>query len=365
MEEQLKVLIVHNGDSSSDPRIVRSFELLKSHNITCYSLINNNYSTKFIKKDPLPNSIFKAYRYKYNISKHKNLDFNIEYDIILLFDLYDVKILNKFKYKKCVIDLREYYLDQNSSLLHFIYFRRIFKNILNELIEKNDSKIIYTTVSTGLSELYQRLLNVKPIIIYSVPVLLNESSNLNALTENDESHKRISLVYHGVFNRNRGLLRLILLSVFIRKHDFHYVFSNYNSLKSKFVRLIFKHFSNIYFPKPYPYEEIIKNISAFDAGLLLYPKNNKNLDICMPNKVFDFMFAGLPILITPLNDLSKFIDRYKVGFKTKDFSLLSLWRLLASINLDKIIEYRNNTYSVVSNINYDTESEKLIKIYYE
>ena len=59
-------------------------------------------------------------------------------------------------------------------------------------------------------------------------------------------------------------------------------------------------------------EELLK----YDFGLVPHPPDLKvlNISFALPNKLFDYLAAGLPIAGRNISSLKKFIDKHQIGF---------------------------------------------------
>ncbi len=54
--------------------------------------------------------------------------------------------------------------------------------------------------------------------------------------------------------------------------------------------------------------------ASADIGLIVYrPEHSQNVQMCLPNKLFEYLMAGLPILASRLDAVSDIIATYDVG----------------------------------------------------
>ena len=63
----------------------------------------------------------------------------------------------------------------------------------------------------------------------------------------------------------------------------------------------------------------------------------------MPNKLFEYIQAGLCVLSTPLPEIKHFLDSNKCGVVARDFSISCLLETLLALSKDEILESILNT----------------------
>src|SRR5579885_1309769 len=65
---------------------------------------------------------------------------------------------------------------------------------------------------------------------------------------------------------------------------------------------------------PVPYTELLEWTVSADIGLLIYPPDySANIKMCLPNKLFEYLMAGLPVLTSPLEAVTDLIKAYNIG----------------------------------------------------
>lgn len=84
-----------------------------------------------------------------------------------------------------------------------------------------------------------------------------------------------------------------------------------NNFKNKFLNNCFVHFH-----RPLSPGELSREIQKYDYGFIPCPpdQNVLNRNLILPNKLFDYLVAGLPIAGRNTNSLTNFIKKHKVGF---------------------------------------------------
>jgi glycosyltransferase involved in cell wall biosynthesis len=71
--------------------------------------------------------------------------------------------------------------------------------------------------------------------------------------------------------------------------------------------------TRVFFRAPVAQRDILRYSRAADAGIIPYPHLDLNSYYCTPNKLFDFLAAGVPILANDSPELRRFVADQGVG----------------------------------------------------
>ena len=70
---------------------------------------------------------------------------------------------------------------------------------------------------------------------------------------------------------------------------------------------------------PYtPYFSMMKELTRYDWGLCGSPFPTVALDWAMPNKLFEYIAAGLPVIVYNGQEMGEFVEKYELGVVIKD-----------------------------------------------
>lgn len=114
-------------------------------------------------------------------------------------------------------------------------------------------------------------------------------------------------------------------------------------------------------------EIIINTIRQFDIGIIPYIDNNLNQHYSTPNKLFEYMMAGLAIAASDLPEVSKIIDEVENGVlfnprSTKDITA----KLNYLIKNKKILaKFKQNSLKFSKKYSWENQEKKQLKLYEE
>ncbi len=122
-------------------------------------------------------------------------------------------------------------------------------------------------------------------------------------------------LYQGILGLHRGLEELIDASIMLRGLPVHIAFVGHD--RSGGVITQYAEEKNagdmVTFHPPVPSEELAGITGSADAGLLLFQGSCLNHTLSLPNKLFEYMMSGLPVIACDLPEISTVINRHGCG----------------------------------------------------
>jgi len=90
---------------------------------------------------------------------------------------------------------------------------------------------------------------------------------------------------------------------------------------------------------------------------------NQNHKLALPNKLFDYMHAGTPILSNRLKEIEKFIIKYDIGIIIEDVTPERIANSIMAFKENKKLQHelKENCNSTAKNENWLIERLKLIE----
>lgn len=124
-------------------------------------------------------------------------------------------------------------------------------------------------------------------------------------------------LYQGNIQPDRGLEKLVFASAFLEPNVVIVIMGKgMGSTQTQLEALIASEgvADRIKIIPPVPYEELLDWTASADIGLLVHsPDYSLNVRTMLPNKVFEYLMAGLPVLSSPLGAVVDVIRTYDVG----------------------------------------------------
>jgi hypothetical protein len=225
--------------------------------------------------------------------------------------------------------------------------------------EESDGRIYATE---GLSHYVKQNYNVDPSRDLVFPNYLPRSYIPTRLKPKlSEQDGQTHIVYEGTVDSRVSGTHYDLMSVFedIAKHKLHihiYVSCHDEAYKRFSEGSAFIHYHGHLTPKI-----LLQEMTKYDFGWagLNATKNKKHLDVILPNKLFDYIACGLPVLSFPHRTQKRFIEEHGLGFVFHDIEEL-VELLNNDLILDKIrtVLKKRHDFTIEKNI-------VSVKVFYE
>ena len=118
------------------------------------------------------------------------------------------------------------------------------------------------------------------------------------------------------------------------------------------------------FAEPVPVEEVLDWAAGADVGIVPFRATSLNQYYSLPNKLFDYVSASLPVVAGDLPELARMVDERRLGttFDPEDPAALAaaIERVLADPR--RYEELRANVREAAKDLNWSAEAPKLLRI---
>ena len=168
-------------------------------------------------------------------------------------------------------------------------------------------------------------------------------------------------MYQGGLSSGRGIE--ILLDAFKQiDDDSVIVFMGYGPLEDM-IKKASEEYGNIYFYPAVSPDILLDYTSSADFGISTIEDSCLSYRYCLPNKMFEYLMAEIPVIVSNLYEMKRLVENYKVGIVAKENSPTGLKEAIKqAVQLDKK-ELQQNIEKVKEIYNWEEQEKVLLEVY--
>lgn len=266
-------------------------------------------------------------------------------------------LLKKIYKAKLVYDAHELETETNGSKG---FRQKLSKWLEKKLIHKADMTLV---VSESIADWYANEYNIaRPPVVLNAPNTRELKINNHFREQLGIREDQIILLYQGGLMPGRGV-HLILEAFKQRKDDkVVAVFMGYGPLEAD-IKIAAEQHSNIYFFPAVPPQVVLDYTASADMGIHLIQNTCLNHNYCMPNKLFEYAMAGLPVLVSNMKDMSELVTRYAMGAVISDFSADGINQAVDNFLEQDLTSMKANAYQAACENAWEVQEQKMLAAY--
>ena len=301
------------------------------------------------------------------------LNYNLRLFAYLLFTHVDVITANDLdtlpasffaailKRKRLVYDAHEYFTGV-PELVDRPAVRKIWRAIEKRLVP-HVSAIM--TVNESIAALYRAQYSHRITVIRNLPLINQPPGIPGHLPEEFTRHP--FLLYQGAVNMGRGLEQL--LDAMTLMPGIYLVIVGDGDIKGELMHQAkqLNLSTRVCFTGRVSFENLAWYTRQATLGISLEQDIGLNYHYALPNKLFDYMHAGLPVIASDLPEIRKVVATVEFGVLIREFSPEFLAETISGIlnNKELLATWSKNALREAPNYSWEQESDKLLKLYRE
>ena len=367
--QKKKIIISVTNDLSTDQRVKKVCGTLNTMNYDIL-LIGRKRHTSLKLKRPYQT---KRMRLVFNKGALFYAEFNIRLFILLVFSKVDIYHANDLdtllanylaaiiRRKPIVYDSHEYFTGvpeiQNKKLV-----KKVWQTIEQFIFPKLKHII---TVNQSIAQLFKDKYNKDLRILRNVPNKV-ETLKLKSKSELDIAEDKDIIITQGAgININRGIEELVEAMQYL--NNVHLIIIGDGDvipqLKKRVLELKLE--NSIIFKGRMPYHEMMQYTQHAKLGITIDKDTNTNYKYSLPNKLFDFIHAGIPILASKIIEVEKIIKKYQIGLFINNHEPTHIANQIkyALDNKELMSEWKSNTHHASKELNWEIEENTLKDLY--
>lgn len=318
-----KAIVSVINDLVTDQRVDRA----------CTALINSGYDVILVGRQlknslPLTSKPYQRHRMKLFFSQGPL--FYAEYQFRLFVFLLSKKhtllysndldtllpnyISSRLKHSKLIYDSHELFCEV-PELLENPKKRQIWKKIEKWIFPKLESII---TVNKSIANIYQKEYHKRIYVVRNIPITRSDIQLKTKVELNLPNHKKIIILQGAGINIQRGAEEAVEAMQWVDNAILLIVGSGdvLATLKQMVKELNLN--KKVIITGKVPYDELAQYTHIADLGLSLDKDTNMNYRYSLPNKLFDYIHANVPVLVSPLVEISRIVSDYQIGIIIKN-----------------------------------------------
>lgn len=367
--QKKKVIVSVINDLVTDQRVARTCHVLQELNFNVL-LIGRKLKTS----KPLGKMEYECRRMRLLFEQGPQfyLFFNIRLFFVLLFTKADILfsndldtllpnyLISKLKGIPLIYDSHEIFCEVPE--LQSQPFKKRIWELLESWIVPNLNFCI--TVNQSIANYFFNKYNKPFIYIRNIADYTKGSAIKSRLDLNLPTNKKIVILQGAGINIERGAEELL--------ESFNYLDNSYllliigsgdviTQLKDNATRFDINH--KVKFIDKIPASELRHYTANANLGVSIDKDSNLNYHFSLPNKIFDYIHAGIPILATRLPEIERIILKNQIGIFIDHHDPKHIAHQINNfLSNPDYLEYKTNTLIASVEYNWNAEKQKLIHL---
>jgi len=295
-------------------------------------------------------------------------EFNLRLFLFLLFKKADILLANdldtltanylvsKLKGITLVYDSHEYFTEV-PELIQRPRVKRIWEGLERKMLPN----IHYCyTVCNSIANIYNQKYQTSFKVVRNIPLQKNRTQAISV----DSEEKTI--LYQGALNIGRGLEQAIQAMHFI---EAKLIIAGDGDIKQQLENLVKKEAleAKVQFTGRLPIDELAKLTPMANLGLSIEEDLGLNYRFALPNKLFDYIHAGVPVVVSNLPEMKAIVEAYAIGAIALSHQPKELAKTIneALLNPSKRKIWKENLQTAAEELRWENEEKVLQHLFLE
>ena len=340
-----KIFVAVTNDISTDYRVhkICNYLISKNYDVTVYGRVLRNTiqvdrAYKIVRKKHFFNHNFLFYA-EFNLRLFFTLLFT-NTNIILANDLDTLPacfFISRLKKLKLVYDSHELF-SEGPELQGRTFVQRFWRKLEDYFLPRIKNSY---TVSESIVDFYNDKYQNQMGLIRNIP-LKNDIAEVEEVSFPTQNK---TILYQGVLNPGRGLKPMIKALHYIE--DLDLIIIGYGKVEEELKQFVLEENmqTRVHFLGRVAREKLFNYTQKATLGMVLEEPLGLSFTYALPNKLFDYIHAEIPIIAGKLPEVESIVNKYNVGVLVDDYQpetiantikeLLSNNQLLAQIKTNQ------------------------------
>ena len=208
-----------------------------------------------------------------------------------------------------------------------------------------------STVVRAIGELYAEEFGfADPAVIRNCPPYVDQEPTPVAAEE-------IRLLHHGAANHHRGLYEMIdAMRLVEDRFSLTLILMGSEERVAQYVEYAKDLGDRVRFVDPVPMQEISTFINSYDLEIMFYRPRNRNLELALPNKLFEAVQGRLGLVIGESPMMEEVVRQYDNGLIVPGWSSKDLAEALNTLTADRVQRLKDGSAAAAKELSAESES---------
>jgi glycosyltransferase involved in cell wall biosynthesis len=228
------------------------------------------------------------------------------------------------------------------------------------LIGKADQVFV---VSENIANWYAMAYNQpRPTVILNVPRLYTPLPSDQFREAFGIRSDQIIVLYQGGLSLGRGVD--VLLSAFKQRTDDQVVivFMGYGGLEAQ-IQQVANQTNNVFLHPAVPPNVVLDYTGAADIGISFVENTCLSYYYCMPNKLFEYAMAGLPVIVSDMKEMGEMVRKYQMGVVVKGGGAEAINTAIDGLSELDLVELKGNVQQAAKDNAWEVQEARMLGVY--
>jgi glycosyltransferase involved in cell wall biosynthesis len=243
-----------------------------------------------------------------------------------------------------------------------VFWRMLVSPALRHLLMKYSARANASiTVCEPIAERYRHELKIDPIVVYNAPKPVEARAGWHAT-----STTRMRIIHHGYAQSGRGIDQMIrAVAMSDPRFTLDLMLMADDPAHIRYLKRLAEEIApgRIFFRDPVAPLEIVRTVAEYDIGLCVIQPVTYNTLMMLPNKLFEYIQAGLAVCVGPSPAMVNLVERFGVGVVACSFNPVDVSAALNRLTVEDVHAMRHAALDAARIVNADVEMQKIVDLY--
>jgi len=268
-------------------------------------------------------------------------------------------LISRIKQAKLIYDSHELFCEV-PELIEHPQKRKIWKALERWLFPKLKNII---TVNKSIAHIYEQEYNKNLYVVRNIPIPRPIAHMASRKKLGLPEDKNLVILQGAGINIQRGAEEAVEAMQYIEDTILLIVGSGDVIDVLKKMRKELNIEKRVIITGKVPYEQLAQYTRVADLGLSLDKDTNLNYRYSLPNKLFDYIHAGIPVLVSPLVEIARIVKEYQIGMVAENHDPKHIAQLIntAFQNQETYSQWKKNLLIAQKELHWEMEEKQLLK----